>query len=109
MSIQKSEQKKIRLILFISLLLLLALAITFTTYFNNNLFKYNYWKYEKPALLYLKELDENQTYKYMSLLKEPCQPFTGCIVEITFKSEPSDENIIVIFRSGEIVPMAKAK
>jgi hypothetical protein len=50
-----------------------------------------------------------QTYKYTGMSTKDCKMYTGCIVEVYLRGNLSHEETSVLFRNGEIVPMAQTR
>jgi cbb3-type cytochrome oxidase subunit 3 len=64
--------------------------------------------YISEALKYIKEYDNTQTYDYIGISKKRCQMYSGCTVEVYLRGKITHKDESILFRDGEIVPMAKA-
>ncbi|MCY9694766.1 hypothetical protein [Paenibacillus alginolyticus] len=78
--------------------LILSVALFFYNVFQGN-------TYKSKALKYINEYDSTQTYTYLDRSEEDCKMFQGCMVKVYVEGRKTGEEITVLFKDGNVVPM----
>jgi hypothetical protein len=102
----KNQMKLKELLIYCTILITIILIMVLVKVVE--FYSSDYWKYEKPATIYINQTYPSKEYKYIGLTKKPFRMYIGNEVDANFKSELTNEEIQVVFRGRDIVPMAKA-
>jgi len=108
-SIKYEMKRALQLVIISTIILLIVyLASSYIFYQKHHVSIFEYLDYKRQAITYSKEFDPAHAYEFTALENHGCQWMTGCSVEVHLQSISSQDELVVLFQNGRLVPIARA-